>query len=274
MLARTLASALLVTAVLCGPAFAQLALPGATAPAPVGTVVAPRATAKPKPRVVVAPVAPPIDSLAGKTLHLNGGGSEMSFAARDKTADLSRLLLTGTKISNGRDACQVNVAGMPLPLADGVKSNGLFRYALPVPACPVSIDVVAGAVEVPSDTPACTFKEADCTVDMAGLWGPAPGEIGPDEVKTIERERTEAERKVRAAYQGLTKATKDKSEVRGFASEQAGFSSRREELCRDYIGETRHGYCASRVTAARAAALETQLAVAEAQKELRKSHKK
>ena len=42
-------------------------------------------------------------------------------------------------------------------------------------------------------------------------------------------------------------------------SEQAGFSSRREETCRDYAGEDRHGFCASRITLARAVALSAEL---------------
>lgn len=196
----------------------------------------------------------------------------MAFVLRDKALDLSLLMLAGAKISNSHDACQVNVAGMPLPLTPLGKVGGLLRYSLPVPACAINFDVLDGAILTSSDTAVCAFKEADCSVNPAGLWGPAPGEIGPDQVKAIERARMDADRKVRAAYQGLVGSTKDRAVIRGFASEQAGFSSRREELCRDYIGKSRHGYCASRLTAARAAALEAQLSEADAQKELRKPH--
>jgi hypothetical protein len=270
--ARHLFFVLIAAATICGPAWAQLALPGATAPAPVGTVVAPNAPHKPRVRgPATAPAAPLASNLGGKTLHLNGGASEMAFVAQDKTVGLSLLMLAGSKISNSHDECQVNVAGMPLPLTPLGKVGGLLRFSIPVPACAITFDVLDGAVLTGADTAVCIFKEADCSVNPAGLWGPAPGEIGPDQVKTIERERTEADRKVRAAYQGLVGSTKDRAAIRGFASEQAGFSSRREELCRDYIGESRHGYCASRLTAARAAALATQLSEADAQKELRKA---
>ena len=215
------------------------------------------------------PIVPRLAGLAGKTLRLNGGKTLMAFVSKDDTVDLSQLSLTGTKLSNSKDQCQVDVSGMPLPLTPLGKVDGLLRFSLAVPACPITFDVLDGAVLVPSGA-ACSFKDADCSVDPAGLWGPPPGDIGPDQVKVIEKERNVAERRVRAAYQGLVASTKDRAAVRGFASEQAGFSSRREELCRDYIGESRHGYCASRLTAARASALETQLAGAQAQKELRK----
>ena len=257
------------TVVLCGPALAQLSLPGATAPAQVGTVVAPSARPKLKSKAVAAPAAPRVTGLAGKAFHLNGGTSIMAFVARSETVDLSQLSLMGTKISNNRDQCQIEVAGLPVTVTPVGKFDGLLRFSLSVPACPIAFDVLDGALLVPPGA-VCRFKEADCSVDPAGLWGTPPGEIGPDQVKVIEKERNSAERRVRAAYHGLAASTKDRVALRGFASEQAGFSSRREELCRDYVGEARHGYCASRLTAARASALETQLAEAQAQKELRK----
>lgn len=254
-----------------GPALAQLSLPGATAPAPVGSVVTPSAKPKPKPRAPVTPLVPRVVSLAGKTLHLNGGKTFMAFEAQGADAvALSQLFLSGTKISDSREACELNVQGMPLPLTPVGKVEGLLRFSLPVPACPITFDVLDGAILVPPG-PACAFKAADCNADPVGLWGPPPGDIGVDQVKTIEKERNAAERRVRAAYHGLVASTKDRAVIRQFASEQAGFSSHREESCRDYIGEARHGYCASRLTAARASALETQLVGAQAQKELRKA---
>lgn len=255
-----------------GPALAQLSLPGATAPAPVGSVVPPVARQhRPHSQAAVsAPIAPLESNLAGRTLRLDGGKSQMAFTARDKTVELSHLLLAGTKLSNSREECQVDVAAMPLPLTPLEKTGGLLRFSLPVPACPISFEVLDGAVLVSGATDRCAFSDADCGTDPRGLWGPAPGDIGPDQVKTIERERTAADRKVRAAYQGLVASTKDRSVIRSFASEQAGFSSRREELCRDYIGESRHGYCASRLTQARSVTLEAQLAAVPPETDARK----
>ena len=37
--------------------------------------------------------------------------------------------------------------------------------------------------------------------------------------------------------------------------EQTDFASQRDELCRDYAAEARHGFCAARMTEARAALL-------------------
>lgn len=264
---RLLPLVLLVSS--CGPALAQLDLSGATAPAPVGSLVAPDTQARKARPHVAGPVSvgSPLESgLGGKSLYLNGGKSQIAFATRDKTVDLARLLLAGTKISNSRDGCQVDVSGMPLPLTVLGKANGLLRFSIPIPSCPITFGVLNGAVLVAADAPKCIFKEADCEVAPAGLWGPPPGDIGPDMVKTIERERTQADRTVRDAYKGLVASTKDRVAIRGFASEQAAFSSLREEACRDYIGESRHGFCQARLTQARAAALATNLLGAKSEK--------
>lgn len=262
-----------LTVICCGPALAQLDLPGATVPAPVGSVVAPDAQShRSRPRSTgPASVASPSESgLGGKTLYLNGGNSQVAFVSRQKTVDLARLLLTGTKVSDSRDECKVDVAGMPLPLTALGKVNGLLRFSIPVPACPITFDVMNGAVLVPADAPKCTFKEADCEIAPAGLWGPPPGDIGPDMVKAIERDRTQADRSVREAYRGLVASTKDRVAIRAFASDQAAFSSMREEACRDYIGESRHGFCQARLTQARATSLETSLLAANVEKAARK----
>jgi hypothetical protein len=53
--------------------------------------------------------------------------------------------------------------------------------------------------------------------------------------------------------------TKDRSEIKAIAAAQAGFSSLREETCRDYVREDQHGFCAARVTEAHALALRAKL---------------
>lgn len=55
----------------------------------------------------------------------------------------------------------------------------------------------------------------------------------------------------------LMKAGKDKVAIKKMAGEQAGFSSEREVICRNYLGEEVHGFCALRITQARALALQT-----------------
>ncbi len=48
---------------------------------------------------------------------------------------------------------------------------------------------------------------------------------------------------------------KDRDLVRRVSREQAGFSSRRAEICASYAREAEHGYCALLLTQARGAAL-------------------
>ena len=265
--------AVLACVVVCWPAhaaLAQLALPGATAPSEIGSVVKPSAPHRARgaaPSLAPAPPAATNEAgLAGKTLSLNGGRSEIAFTARDKTVDVSRLLFEGVKISNGRDVCQIDVQGMPLALSPTASAEGLHRFSVPVPACPVTFQALDGAVLMSVEGGKCSFKEADCEVSPNGLWGPTAGAIGPDQVKMIERERMRAERDLRSAYKGLVTTVKDRALVSTFARDQAGFSSHREEVCRDYVGEARHGFCASRLTASRASELETAYAAAAAAK--------
>ena len=264
----------LAACLLATGAQAQLDLSGATAPAPAGTVVTPQPS-RPRPAapreapLPPAPATPSETALVGKTLALNGGRSQIAFTPKDKTVQVSRLVLSGHKISNGRDECQVEVGCLPLALTPLGKTDGLSRFTLALPACPLTFDVLNGAILVGADVPACAIKAADCQADVAGLWGAQPGDLGPDQVKVIERERTAAEKAVRAAYKGLVSSTKDRPTIKDYASDQAGFSSHREELCRNYIGESRHGFCDARLTQARATTLEAQLVVAAAAKEAR-----
>jgi hypothetical protein len=253
------------------PANAQLVLPGAVAPTPEGaTVAAPAggagASDHPKRKAAVrtgngAPAAapakvPPITSLAGQTYYLNGRKSAVSFDLQDKAVVVTHLSLSGEKISNRQDECAVEIADVPIKATpDPAQPNGVARVALALPACPLVFDVLDGAVLANGEAPACDFKAADCSVRANGLWGPQPGTLGPDKVKIIERALTQAETSVRANFKRLLALTKDRAAVMDDAREQAAFSSQREEVCRDYAGEGRHGFCSTRLTEARAAAL-------------------
>ncbi len=275
---------LLVLAASQGPALAQMVLPGAVAPTPEGATVSPDAGApmkKPHPKaegsgIASAPAAkvPAPASLAGQTLSLNGRKSQIGFDIRDKALVVSHLTLSGQRLSNDREACQVEAAVTPIATTDLGKPNGLFRIRLGFPACPIAFDILDGAVLAVGDPPACDFKEADCHVIPDGLWGPQPGAIGVDTMKAIEHARTLAEASVRTDYKLLVTTTKDRSTIMDYAREQAGFSSAREEICRDYSGEGRHGLCSTRLTEARAAALRAKYETEAAHKMLRKAAKK
>ena len=74
--------------------------------------------------------------------------------------------------------------------------------------------------------------------------------------KEIEQERRRAEQGVRDQFkEWLRVAGKDRAMVTRIAHEQAAFSSRREELCRNYARESEHGYCALMFTEARSSAI-------------------
>ncbi|MBV8848965.1 MAG: hypothetical protein JOZ16_05210 [Methylobacteriaceae bacterium] len=252
----------LVCGVAAAPALAQLQLPGALGqPAPAGTAVAPPPEApkeKPKPPILRAPVE---DAIVGRTLLRNGSTGTLVIERAGKELRVQKLALTGDQISKPSEHCRIEVSGTPLALTSEGKGAGLSRYKIALEICPFSFDVLDGAVLASNGGKTCEFKAADCQVDPAGLWGPRPAEFNAERIKTFERERVHAENTVRADFRALLAAAgKDKQQTKALASEQAGFSSEREEKCRTYAGEEVHGFCALRFTEARAIALGSRLA--------------
>jgi hypothetical protein len=259
-LLRTLAI-LSACGVIAAPALAQLQLPGALGqPAPAGTLATPHEARKEKPKPPILR-APSEDAIVGRTLLRNGLTGLLVIERAGKDLRVQKLALTGDQISKPNEHCRVEVSEMPLSLTSEGKAAGLSRYKLALDICPFSFDVLDGAVLASSHGKTCEFKAADCRVDPAGLWGPRPSELGPDRIKELERARAHAETTMRADFRALLAATgKDKQQTKVVASEQAGFSSQREEKCRTYAGEDVHGFCALRFTEARAIALGARLA--------------
>jgi hypothetical protein len=243
------------------PAVAQLQLPGALGqPAPAGSVAPPPDVPKEKPKPPILR-APSEDAIVGRTLLRNGSTGLLVIERAGKDLRVQKLALTGDLISRPNEHCRVEVSGLPLSLVSEGKPAGLSRYKLALEICPFSFDVLDGAVLASNGGKTCEFKAADCQVDPAGLWGPRASELGPERVKEFERERAHAESTVRADFRALLAAAgKDKQQTKALASEQAGFSSEREEKCRTYAGEDVHGFCALRLTEARAIALGARLA--------------
>ncbi len=221
-----------------------------------GSSAAPSAYAPSKP-VVLDP--PGEGTIAGHPLSHDGTKGEMVFdrvdadkagpdrGASDKAGGLalSKLTLAGDKISKPGQACTVDVALIsPMVATAAGRPAGAIRYAVPLPACPFSIDILDGAVLATSATPSCAFAAADCRGSVGGLWGPHAADITPKRAKELERERTRLETTMRTNFRALLrKAGKDKAAVKSVAREQAAFSSEREMTCRDYDGETAHGFC-------------------------------
>lgn len=252
---------------LAGVAHAQMQLPGAigggagSSSPPSGTPThggggaAPPVPAKP---VVIA--APGEGTISGHPLSRDGVKGEMVL---DKSGDglaLSKLTLAGEKISAPGQACTV-LAPLPQPLAAQAAGRpaGTIRYAVPLAGCAFDLDILNGSVLVTSPAPTCDFAAADCRVGVGGLWGPHAAEITPKRAKDLERERVHLETTMRANFRALIKkAGKDRNAVKAIARDQAAFSSEREMTCRDYEGETTHGFCSTQVTEARALALLAQ----------------
>lgn len=215
--------------------------------------------AKPKPAELKPP---PDETILGRELLLNGSAGAIAFQrAPDKGIEITRLSLAGEGISHPEEQCRVDVvADAPIPTKFAGRPNGVSRYEAEVEACPFSFDVLDGAIMVMRVPPACDFPAADCRTAPAGFWGPPGNSFSPDQMKRLERERGHAESLVRTEFRALLKsAGKDKAAIKKIASEQAGFSSERDVACRNYANEDVHGFCALRITQARAFALGAEL---------------
>jgi hypothetical protein len=259
-----------------GPiARAQISLPGAVAPEPEGAVAegVTHPAAKPARKraragdaeeqaaagPAIAPKPPTDDAIVGKPLYQDGERSIVEFQRVGGETRLSRLTLTGDRMSRSGDSCRVDVSETPLKLTPREGDSGLRRYRVEVPACPFSFDVLDGAILVSNEGGACEIKAADCRVDPTGLWGEK--DFDEKRGKQMLGTRARVEKTVRADFRELyVKNKKDKPLRKLLVREQAGFSSRREEICRNYVQEADYGYCALRVTEARALTLGTQLA--------------
>jgi len=245
-------------------AVAQMALPGAVAPAPTGAVAAPAETPKPKPRAAVAPVAPKLpseDSILGRVLYQDGEArGSIELQRRCGALEVARLSLVGDRLTRSGETCRIEVSE-PLRLTPRETASGLHRYEVEFPACPFGFDALDGAILVSAEGKACELKQADCRADPNGLWGMGAGDFDPKRASDMLTMRARIDQTVRNDFKALyDKIKSEKAQRKELVREQAGFSARREEICRSYIQEADFGYCALRVTEARALALGTQLA--------------
>jgi hypothetical protein len=269
---RLAASAALAWLGLAGSAVAQpLQLPGAqpfntpgtqqSAPASVGGPAAPR------PRTMPAIKIPGEDSILGKTLRRNGGFGEATLEKTGNGYGL-KLRAEGFQSGNLTEPCAISFGDAPVPVTSLGKPAGLARYKLEAPACPIVFDVLDGAFLVSEPEQPCVIEAAACRIDPRGVWGPDVRTL-PARAKEIEGERSKAETAVREGFRALS-AKADLPEQRTIAREQAGFSSEREQICRDFQREGSHGFCGARVTEARAASIRSRLGLPEPKPETAK----
>ena len=192
------------------------------------------------------------DGFAGIIAFQHGSGNGL---------EITRLAIAGEEISHPGEQCQVDVvADAPIQTRFAGRPNGVSHYEVEIATCPFSLEVLEGAVRVTRTPRTCDFRAADCRVDLAGLWGPPGNAFGPDQTKQLERERGRVDSVMLGKFHALlTSAGKNREAIKQIASEQAGFSSEREVICRNYLGEDIHGFCALRITQARALALQAAL---------------
>jgi len=254
----------LIAAVLAASeARAQLVLPGAAPAAPQGATASlakPRSGSGAKGAVAGAKSAKPgVASLAGRPLMLNGKSGLLQVSGDDKTATIDKLELAGESVSDPSQRCVVDIVGeKPIQATSVGRPDGLERFEADVPACPFSFDVVDGAALAPSQITACVFKAADCQTSPGGLWGPSGASLVGDAAK-FAKERLEADKAMAKALHTIEDRAKDSPEAADLIRDQNGFAGQRDDVCRDYDKESVHGFCALRLTQARAALLETRL---------------
>jgi hypothetical protein len=242
-----------------GAAHAQLALPGALGPssdaAPAkaeagGTQAGKKKAPRPTGR------APATSDIVDRSLRLNGADGELRFSSggKDKPPRIEKFTLMGEVISDPLRKCRIDiVAQTPIEAASQGAPDGLARYSADIPACPLTFDVMDGAVLVPAQTTTCVFQSADCQANPSGLWGPEGASL-EDDAKRLAKERTAADSSIAASLRILQKRDKGASAA-ALARDQTDFAAQRDDICHDYAGEARHGFCATRLTQARAALL-------------------
>ena len=242
------------------PAGAQMILPGAVNAPPQKTVKLPGQNTGPaRPKVVYSRI-PGEDAVAGRVLMQNGALGSLEFGKTAEGLAISKLTLAGNMISRPGDACQVPViSATPSPLSLIGKPDGVLRYQNSIPACTFTLDILQGAVIVKSEAEICKFQASDCQVRPNGMWGPRGTSISEEQIKADNSARPQAETALRASYRSLMDRHSDRAATKAVAAEQAAFSSAREELCRDYALEDKHGFCDTRFTEAKVASVRLRL---------------
>ena len=229
------------------------------------TDVNPASPVKPKRRAhrAAAPVSAPAVAAAdpasaiGRTLKLNGRNGELRLERGDDgSLRIVKYALLGEVVSSPSQPCRIDiVADKPIEAVAKGEPDGLPRYSADIPACPLAFDVVSDGVLVAPQTNACAFAAADCQASPSGLWGPEAAEL---DAKAVSKARAAADRSIQDSLRVMEK--RDKDAAASLAREQNDFAAERDDTCRDYAGETRLGFCASRLAQSRAALLSRRAA--------------
>ncbi len=242
------------------PAGAQLILPGAVNAPPQKTVRLPGQNSGVAKNKAIYSRIPGEDAVAGRVLLQNGAQGSLEIGRTAEGLSISKLTLAGNMISRPGDACQVQVVTLSAsPLTPMGKPDGVLRYQNTIPACTFTLDILQGAVIIKSEVEICKFQALDCQTRPNGMWGPRGTSILEDQIKADNSARPQAETALRASYRSLMERHSDRAATKTVAAEQAAFSSAREDLCRDYALEDKHGFCDTRFTEAKVASVRMRL---------------
>jgi len=235
-------------------------VPGARPPGEAAPEVAPRpASAPPAPPKPVVLKTPSDDAVLGQELQQNGNAGSLRLD-RAGAGFTARVTLAGTKVSQPTEACKVALGdGQPLALSDQGKPNGVTQLASAGAACPLRFEILEGSVMVTplAEADSCVFTASDCAATPKGLWGPGAAALLP-RAQEFDGARGVADKAVRENYKVMTQRAR-REDVRPIVTEQAAFSSEREQTCRAYVREGSHGFCHLRFSEARALSLATRL---------------
>ncbi len=264
---QTLICCFIAAALAASEAGAQLVLPGAAPATAAGAKSTPAKartsgaskSAGASAKSVKPGAVPGVAAIAGRPLMLNGKSGLLQISGDDKGATIDKLQLAGESVSDSSQHCVVDIVGEnPIKATSVGRPDGLERFEAAVPACPFSFDVLDGAALAPSQITACVFKAADCQTGPGGLWGPDGASLVGD-AATFAKERVEADKAMAKAVRAIQARAADNPDAADLIRDQNGFAGQRDDTCRDYVKESVHGYCALRLTQARAVLLETRL---------------
>jgi hypothetical protein len=239
--------------------------PGTPQPGTLLPQGAPGESAPEAPKAAPAPLRPVVlktpgdDNILGQELLLNGLTGSLKIDKAGSAATV-RVTLPGTKISQPNEACKVPLSGgSPISLSSEGRPQGVARYEIAGGECPLRFEVLEGSVLVTSlgGSRVCSFASADCATTPSGLWGPAAATLIPRSAE-FDSGRGVADKAVRDNYKVMTQRARGQ-DVRTIVTEQAAFSSDREQTCRTYAREGAHGFCNVRFTEARALSLAARL---------------
>ncbi len=231
------------------------------------------AQAKPTQRPARTPeiVAPGPNGILDRPLARNGVEGTIKIKKMGQSLFIAELIIPGSKASNATTVCNVAMPGLPLTLRPVSNPAGLVRYQADFKGCPFTLDVLNGAALVSAET--CEIQASTCRIDPTGLWGPSATKIDANETFKRERDRERAEAAARSMFSKLLHVIKDPARVREIARDQANFPERRAQICADYDGEQQTGFCSTRISEARAFALSSEFAKAEAEFEATEKEK-